>query len=643
MKKIFYIAFVSFLIFGFTVSGKAQHGVIDYYACLAPLPDAKPLSPLIDQSLTDTSITLGGDGYYYMCGSPVENEKAVFSGTITLWKSRDMAEWNIVRKLEFENLAYGAPEIHWIDDAFFMTLGRKNGGCDLLKFDSDDISKSGFRVVNITKEGSDPSIFRDEDGTFYWLYGAGYIGKMKTDPMDGLAGEMKCVITPYPEAAGRNQNAAKQRSVGMRGAFMYKINGYYHLFIGERRLKFNDLGRSGLPGGTDDVFVAVSSKPDEGYEKSYRYLAFPSCGQTTLFRSKDGNLYATYSCTDIRGIFRFKPGAFPVEIVDASIPVWPTGFSGLDQPVSYAPQKIMLRPDRHFIYENGVGLARPVPFDRVPGQERDFTWIRDTNITRGGDGCYYMTGTSGNMDAIHLWKSTDMKEFKYHCEAFRFKTQEAYPGAWYNEKPARLLWAPEIHYINDTYWIVYSVNMGLGMGFLKSVTGNPEGPYVSPYEGNRAFVVPNIDASLFTDSDGSTYFIWQGKYLQKLSKDFSKLEGEKIELLTTDGEQVGYEGIYMVKMDDWYVICAAEWNGGNNRLDGTYDTMYAVSKNLHGPYSPRKILAPHTGHSTLFQDEKGKWYLSFFGNDRTAPFRASAGIMPLKITSSKNDLIIETE
>jgi hypothetical protein len=54
------------------------------------------------------------------------------------------------------------------------------------------------------------------------------------------------------------------------------------LFIGERRLRHRNLGRTGLEGGADDTFVSVSSHPDSGYAK-VRYLAFPNAGQTTLF------------------------------------------------------------------------------------------------------------------------------------------------------------------------------------------------------------------------------------------------------------------------------------------------------------------------------------------------------------------------
>jgi beta-xylosidase len=214
------------------------------------------------------------------------------------------------------------------------------------------------------------------------------------------------------------------------------------------------------------------------------------------------------------------------------------------------------------------------------------------------------------------------------------------PGSVVHRTPGKLLWGPEIHYLKGTYWVAWCVNRGLGMGLLKSSTGKPEGPYVAAYPGNHAFVSPNIDASLFVDDDGTPYFLWQGRYLRKLNREMSGFDGDRVELLTVDGEQVGYEGIFLRKIGGWYVLLAAEWDGGGNREDGTYDMMYAVSKNILGPYSRRRVGVPHGGHSTLFQDGGGAWYLAFFGNDRTAPFRAMPGVAPLEIQDTGSDLII---
>jgi hypothetical protein len=89
---------------------------------------------------------------------------------------------------------------------------------------------------------------------------------------------------------------------------------------------------------------------------------------------------------------------------------------------------------------------------------------------------------------------------------------------------------------------------------------------------------------------GVSYFVWRGRHLRRLNAEMSGFEGERIELKTVDGEQAGYEGIFLRKIGPWYVAPAAEWNGGTNREDGACDIMYSVSKSLTGPLhaaSPR--------------------------------------------------------
>ena len=97
----------------------------------------------------------------------------------------------------------------------------------------------------------------------------------------------------------------------------------------------------------------------------------------------------------------------------------------------------------------------------------------------------------------------------------------------------------------------------------------------------------------------------------------------------------------MTRVGDWYIVLAAEWNGGQNRTCGTYDMMYSVSRELTGPYSRRRVGVPHGGHSTMFQDKQGNWNLAIFGNNRSAPFRARPGVVPLKIRDTGDDLLVE--
>src|ERR1035437_10671979 len=113
--------------------------------------------------------------------------------------------------------------------------------------------------------------------------------------------------------------------------------------------------------------------------------------------------------------------------------------------------------------------------------------IRDTVIILGGDGNYYMTGSTGDdiwvfNDGVELWRSADVKKWDYLGLVWitsRDGTWEKKPRDLHG-KPTVTIWAPEIHYLRklNTYVICLSMAPG-GISLLKSSTGKPEGPYVN--------------------------------------------------------------------------------------------------------------------------------------------------------------------
>jgi hypothetical protein len=71
--------------------------------------------------------------------------------------------------------------------------------------------------------------------------------------------------------------------------------------------------------------------------------------------------------------------------------------------------------------------------------------------------------------------------------------------------------------------------------------------------------------------------------------------------------------------------------------------MYSCAKGLNGPWKPRRVAVPHAGHGALFKDKSGRWLASLFGNDRTAPFRAMPGFVPVETRDSGDDLVIRPQ
>jgi hypothetical protein len=109
--------------------------------------------------------------------------------------------------------------------------------------------------------------------------------------------------------------------------------------------------------------------------------------------------------------------------------------------------------------------------------------LRDTIVILGGDGNYYLTGSSGAdiwdfNDGIELWRSPDLKNWSFVGEVWSFDKDGTWEKAWrWHRKPVRAIWAPEIHYIKrlNNYFITTSMPPG-NRGILRSSTGKPEGP-----------------------------------------------------------------------------------------------------------------------------------------------------------------------
>lgn len=339
---------------------------------------------------------------------------------------------------------------------------------------------------------------------------------------------------------------------------------------------------------------------------SRRYLIIPNGGAACLFTGRDGQTFAAFvGSTELSCVYR-KASVLPMEMASGQF----------------------LRP-------LGDAYLETVPSSQLKPVQ-GIRMLRDSFIFAAPDGCYYLTGTSqgesgshlSDTSAIRLWRSRDLNEFEPLGVVYDYRTK---PDSWQNHiSRNRNSWAPEITFHAGTYWITYSTSPGCGL--LKSVSGKPEGPY----QDMGRVVHRGIDSGFFLEGD-AWYLIWQNGKIAPLSDDGREMLEEPVLLLPTDGQEVGYEGAGLIKVGKKYVLYGAEWNG-DFRIDGSYDMMYSVAEQLMGPYSPRRCLIPHGGHSCLFYDHDGILRYTIFGNDRTAPFRRSLGIGRIEIREQNGSL-----
>ncbi len=260
--------------------------------------------------------------------------------------------------------------------------------------------------------------------------------------------------------------------------------------------------------------------------------------------------------------------------------------------------------------------------------------LRDTCVCLAPDGTYYLTGTTGyptwwqTNDGIRLWQSKDLKTWKPLGLAWSFAKDATWQHgkAGSDGKQLRAIWAPEIHYFKNTFWIAYCVNYG-GTGILRSTSGKAEGPYqdVKP----DGPLTGEIDASLFADDDGRVYFVYQNGKIARLTDDMRGLAEPPRLLKPTGAKQVGFEGAFLTKINGRYHLLCAEFNKGEK--DPTYDCMAATADSIYGPYRQRYLVIRHGGHNMLFSDAQGRWWSTFFGSDGTAPFRERPAILPIAV------------
>lgn len=307
------------------------------------------------------------------------------------------------------------------------------------------------------------------------------------------------------------------------------------------------------------------------------------------------------------------------------------------------------------------------------------TWLRDTYVTFGPDGYYYMTGTTATAgrkfsngrihcwdynDGIYLWRSKDMHQWQSMGLIWSFDKDGA---AWQREgRPIakgsksvngdvldsmyRALWAPEIHYLKGKKkWVIVAcLNGGMGSFVLTSKTGKPEGPYQN-IEGNKTKTIfPQIDLSIFEDTDGKVYLLGHDHYIARMKDDLSDIAEPFKKLLETPYNPDPYiEGIYLDKHNGKYQLLQTVWS--IPKPDGTYtylrdeakdkvysyDVVVAEADHIYGPYGPRYPAILGGGHNNFFKDKQGKWWSTTFFNPRGImgtkyPITCRPAVVPLK-------------
>ncbi|MGQ9761124.1 MAG: family 43 glycosylhydrolase [Thermogutta sp.] len=606
------------------------------------------VKPLLDVPMIDPAITRGPDGVYYLTGTTGTRRKdgtvdfAVNDG-IRLWRSNDLKTWDdlglvaplsllraqvadltLLRTAQFENEFKGfiAPELHFIKSEVYLTYALSPSGTGLLKSKTGKPEGPYEDVGLITKNGTDASLFMDDDGTVYWVFGGGWIAKMNAT-MTALA-EPPRLIQPNDTRQGLTPGG-QVLQVGTGGAFLFKKDGTYHL------LAAGIHGRLGVP--CYDTWV-ITAKSLAG-PWSRRKLAVPHGGQSTMFPGPGGQWYATFSGVDSRAAVRERAAIVPVDWVE-HVAYW-------GSPGEPWPWK---RPQ---VITEAWGWEHARPISNLQ--------FRDPVAVNGGDGYFYATGlhiyrSHGRNICILKGQDLNGKTPWERIPLAGFQTVDDVPWFTSPDKAGSFFTQMcKIFRAKDTFWITLVFVSGGGR-VLRSESGTMNGPWkvaVPPPDKEppnrgywRSIPCEDFQGRLYGRLDN---LLWpmtadfsaldkrvpptESGYQQQFDTRLSAYLWESVDGSALIRGDVPAGHVYRVD-GKYLMIGGAGWHG-DYRSFGTYDSEVFWANEIGGPWHPNRTVLPHGGNSGIFQDDAGGWWHISFANDNFLPDMSLLRCLPLEI------------
>ncbi|HEX2157938.1 MAG TPA: family 43 glycosylhydrolase [Actinomycetes bacterium] len=310
----------------------------------------------------------------------------------------------------------------------------------------------------------------------------------------------------------------------------------------------------------------------------------------------------------------------------------------------------------------GVALT-PRAAEAGPGTytnpvSRDFAdTFADPAVIKAKDGYWYAYGTTDPLEEgertrhlIPISRSTDLVNWTYVGDAF---TEQTLPG-WADAAAGAALWAPDIRYLDGTYYLYYVVTQttetpepndnAIGVATSDSPTGpwkDSGDPVVGPRRGNSGNpgdFLWTFDPSQFTALDGTRYLYYGSYYggiwVTELNEDATEAVGPQTQVAIDNR----YEGAYVIHHGGWYYLFASEANCCAGPTTG-YTVFAGRSRSPRGPFVDRDgisllanrvggtiVVTPNgnrwvgTGHNAVITDLAGQDWFVYHAIDRSDPF-----------------------
>ncbi|HET9278261.1 MAG TPA: family 43 glycosylhydrolase, partial [Flavitalea sp.] len=193
-------------------------------------------NPIIFADVPDMSMIRVGDTYY------MSSTTMHMSPGLPIMKSKDLVNWSLVNyaydtlaskdELNLENgkSSYGkgswASSLRYHQRTYYVTTFAQTTGKTYV-YTTRDIEKGPWKVFSFTPAYHDHSLFFDDDGRVYMIYGG---GKLRLIELNENASGVKPGTTE--QVIIENASAPSGNSGGLpaEGSQIFKVNGKYYLF-----------------------------------------------------------------------------------------------------------------------------------------------------------------------------------------------------------------------------------------------------------------------------------------------------------------------------------------------------------------------------------------------------------------------------
>lgn len=212
---------------------------LSLFASATIAQDKKAHNPIIFADVPDMSMIRVNDTYY------MSSTTMHMAPGVPIMKSKDLANWELVSyaydtlaNMDAMNLANGqstygrgswASSIRYHNGTYYVSTFAQTTGQTYI-FSTKNIEKGPWKRVTFKPSYHDHSLFFDDDGRVYMLYGGGKLTLIElNDDLSGIKkGGFNQVV--LENATAPTQIEGRRGGLGAEGSQLFKINGKYYLF-----------------------------------------------------------------------------------------------------------------------------------------------------------------------------------------------------------------------------------------------------------------------------------------------------------------------------------------------------------------------------------------------------------------------------